>query len=109
IAADLERNAKVPYPRDWLMRVQRALSDEIVKSSVVSPRHHSKIGFDYDYLMNNQTSIAAQLRREFDGDVSALCAFYWFYYRRVCWLLSLFLFMKSAPLLSSFFVSVSLD
>ena len=103
MAADLERNAKVPYPRDWLMRVQRALSDEIVKSSVVSPRHHSKIGFDYDYLMNNQTSIAAQLRREFDGDVSALCAFYWFYYRRVWLQRPLFVVKKIARQMAIFY------
>jgi hypothetical protein len=84
MAADLERNAKVPYPRDWLVRIQRALSNEIVNSSVPIRPHHS-LGFDYDYLMKNRNSIAAQLRREFHGDVSALCAFYWFYYRRI-WL-----------------------
>jgi hypothetical protein len=27
--------------------------------------------------------IAVQLRREFGGNVSALCTFYWFYYRRI--------------------------
>jgi hypothetical protein len=83
MAADLECNAKVPYPRDWLVRVQQALSAEIANS--VAFGHHPKFGFDYDYLMFNRDSIAAQLRREFDGDVSALCAFYWFYYRRI-WL-----------------------
>ena len=103
MADDLERNVKVPYPRDWLMRVQRALSDEIVKSSVAFRPRHYKIGFDPDYLMFNQTSIAAQLRREFDGDVSALCAFYWFYYRQIWLQRPLFVVKKIAGQMAIFY------
>jgi hypothetical protein len=101
MAADLERNAKVPYPRDWLVRVQRALSAEIVNSSVT--RHHSKLGFDYDYLMHNPNSIAAQLRKEFGNNVSALSAFYWFYYRRIWLQRPLFVVKKIARQMAIFY------
>ena len=33
--------------------------------------------------MFNADSIATQTRREFGGDVTALCTFYRFYYRRI--------------------------
>ncbi len=102
MAADLERNAKVPYPRDWLVRVQRTLSAEIANSSVPS-RHHSKFGFDYDYLMHNPNSIAAQLRKEFGNNVSALSAFYWFYYRRIWLQRPLFVVKKIARQMAIFY------
>ena len=103
MAADLERNAKVPYPRNWLMRVQRALSTEIANSSVAS-RHHSKLlGFNYDYLMSNPNSIAAQLRKEFGNNVSALGAFYWFYYRRIWLQRPLFVVKKIARQMAIFY------
>jgi hypothetical protein len=80
MADDLRRGAKVPYPREWLGRVHGALSGEIEKSIVVN--HYRTLGFDPNYVMYH-TSIEAQLRREFGGNVSALCAFYWFYYERI--------------------------
>jgi hypothetical protein len=83
MADDLERNAKVPYPREWLERVHVLLSAEIAKSFEAWPRHYPTLGFDPDYLMYNQTSIAAQLHKEFENNISALCTFYWFYYWRI--------------------------
>jgi hypothetical protein len=81
MAADLRQGAKVPYPREWLGRVHGALSAEIEKSIVAN--HYRTLGFDPDYLMYHKNSIEAQLGREFGGNVSALCAFYWFYYGRI--------------------------
>ena len=81
ISDDLERDAKVPYPREWLAHVHSALGAEIAKSGV----HYSTLGLNPDYLMHNPNSIVAQLRKEFGSDVSALSAFYWFYYWRT-WL-----------------------
>ena len=83
MADDLTRGAKVPYPREWLGHVQRALSDEIAKSVAVRSRIYSTLGFDPDYLWHGQTSIAAQLHKDFGNNVSALCAFYRFYYWRI--------------------------
>jgi hypothetical protein len=81
ISDDLERDAKVPYSQEWLAHVHSALGAEIAKSGV----HYSTLGLNPDYLMHNPTSIAAQLRKKFGNNVSALSAFYWFYYWRV-WL-----------------------
>ena len=78
MADDLKRNAKVPYSREWLGRVHAMLGAEIAKSSVAS--HHRILRFHYDRLKH---SIDPQLRREFGGDVSALCSFYRFYYSRI--------------------------
>jgi hypothetical protein len=85
MADDLECNAKVPYSREWLERAHTALSVEITKSIAAGPVHLSTLGFDPDYLMYNPSSIAAQLRKQFGNNTSALCAFYWFYYWRI-WL-----------------------
>jgi hypothetical protein len=82
IAADLKENAKVPYSRDWLERVHTALSAEIAKSHAADPRRYPLFGFDPEYLWFNESSIAAQLRREFGNDVAGRCAFYRFYYWR---------------------------
>jgi hypothetical protein len=83
LADDLERGAEIPYPRDQLRRIHGALSTEIVKSFAARPGHFHSLGFDPDYLMANKSSIAAQLRREFDNNVPALCAFYRFCYWRI--------------------------
>jgi len=83
MADDLTRGAKVPYPREWLGHVQRALSDEIAKSTAARSRIYSTLGFDPDYLWHGQTSIAAQLHKDFGNNVCALCAFYRFYYWRI--------------------------
>lgn len=83
MAQDLERRAKVPYPREWLGRVQAALSVEMAKSWAAGSRHYSSLGFNPDYLRCNESSIAAQLQREFGSDVDALCGFYRFYYGRI--------------------------
>ncbi len=79
IADDLEHNAKLPYAPEWLRRIQTELSMELSKSG----NHYKTLGFDPDYLMYNQSAIAAQLRKEFGNDVSALCGFYRFYYLRI--------------------------
>jgi len=83
MADDLERGAKIPYPRQWLRRVYATLSAEIAKSSAAGPHYYSTLGFNPDYLMWNETSIAGQLRKEFGNNVSALCAFYRFCYWRI--------------------------
>jgi hypothetical protein len=83
MADDLTRGAKVPYPREWLGHVQRALSDEIAKSVAARCRIYSTLGFNPDYLRHGQTSIAAQLKKDFGNNVCALCAFYRFYYWRI--------------------------
>jgi hypothetical protein len=83
MADDFERGAKVPYPREWLGNVHSALSAEIAKSSATEPHYYSTLGLNPDYLMFDPTSIAAQLHKEFGNDVSALCAFYRFYYWRI--------------------------
>jgi len=82
MAADLKENANVPYSRDWLERVHTALSAEIAKSHAANPRRYRLFGFDPEYLWFNESSIAAQLRREFGNDVAGRCAFYRFYYWR---------------------------
>jgi len=82
MAADLKEDAEVPYSRDWLERVHNALSAEIAKSHAANPRRYRLFGFDPEYLWFNDSSIAAQLRREFGNNVSGRCAFYRFYYWR---------------------------
>ena len=83
MADDLERGAAIPYPREWLQRVHDTLSTEIAKSFAARPGHYWSLGFDPDYLMYDKSSIVAQLRREFEHDVPALCAFYRYYYWRL--------------------------
>jgi hypothetical protein len=83
MADDIKCNANAPYSRDWLRHAHAILSAEITKSIASGPVHYSTLGFDPDYLMYNRSSIAAQLREQFGNDVSALCAFYWFYYWRI--------------------------
>lgn len=83
MAEDLEQKAAVPYSQEWLARIHAALGAEIAKSHAANPRHYSSLGFDPDYLMFNQSSIVAQLRREFENDVPGLCSFYRFSYARI--------------------------
>jgi len=83
MAEDLESGAKVPYDRERVTRIHDALKTEIAKSAAARPGHFWSLGFDPDYLMYAKSSIALQLRQEFDHDVPALCAFYRFYYRRI--------------------------
>jgi hypothetical protein len=83
MADDLEQKAAGPYPQEWLARIQAALGAEIAKSHTASPRHYPSLGFDPDYLMYNQSSIVAQMRREFENDVPGLCSFYRFCYGRI--------------------------
>jgi hypothetical protein len=82
MADDLARTATVPYPRDWLSRVQDQLSAEIAQSSVVDRRFYPSLGFYPEYLMYNENSTTAQLAREFNYDLPAVSAFYRFYYWR---------------------------
>jgi hypothetical protein len=81
MADDLRYGAKVPYPEEWVRRVHDALSTEIEKSIVAND--YRTLGFNPDYLMYQKNSIQVQLRREFGGNISALCTFYWFYYGRI--------------------------
>src|SRR5262249_14741294 len=81
MADDLKHDAKVPYPREWLSRVHGALSAWIEKS--LAANHYRTLGFDPNFVMFHKNSFAVQLRREFNGNVSALCTFYWFYYGRI--------------------------
>ena len=83
MADDLERKADVAYSPEWLARIHAALDAEIAKSHAARPRHYSSLGFDPDYLMYNESSIVAQLRRELGNNVPALCAFYRFYSARI--------------------------
>ncbi len=83
MADDLKRGVKVPYSQEWRGRVHSALSAEITNSIAAGPVKLRTLGFDPDYLMFNPTSIAAQLQREFGNDISALCAFYRYYYWRI--------------------------
>jgi hypothetical protein len=83
MANDLERGAKIPYPREWLRHVYSTLSAEIAKSSADGPDFYSTLRFNPDYLMWDESSIVGQLRKEFGHNVSALCAFYRFYYWRI--------------------------
>jgi hypothetical protein len=83
LADDLENNVSVPYSRDRLERLYLALRTEIAKSYAARQYAHHSLGFDADFLMYDPNSIAVQVRREFRGDVAALCAFYRFYYGRI--------------------------
>src|SRR5207248_826038 len=82
IAEDLKENARLAYSRDWLERVHAALSNEIAKSQTKCPGHYPSLNFNPEYLWFDPSSITTQLRREFGSNVSALCAFYRFYYWR---------------------------
>jgi hypothetical protein len=79
MADDLERNTKLPYSHERLRRIHAMLSTELSKSGT----RYKTLGFDPDYLMYNRTSFAAQLRKEFGDDISALNGFYRFYYLRI--------------------------
>lgn len=83
MADDLQRDAAIPYSREWLQRVHDTLSTEIAKSFAARPGHYWSLGFDPDYLMYEPSSIVAQLRREFEHDLPALCAFYRYYHWRL--------------------------
>ena len=83
LANDLAKNVSLPYSRDRLERLYLALRTEIEKSRTVRQYAYHSVGFDADFLMYDPNSIAVQARREFRGDVTALCAFYRFYYGRI--------------------------
>jgi hypothetical protein len=83
MAEDLAEKTTAPYSQEWLARIHASLGAEIAKSHAASPRHYPSLGFDPDYLMFNQSSIVAQLRREFENDVPGLCSFYRFRYARI--------------------------
>ncbi len=85
MAEDLADKTTVPYSQEWLARIHASLGAEIAKSHAANPRHYPSLGFDPDYLMFNQNSIVAQLRREFESDVPGLCSFYRSCYGRICW------------------------
>ena len=79
---DVASGDKIPYPREWLNRIQSTLSKEIAKSFVANPMHYSSLTFDPEYLLYEETSIGPQLSGEFHGNIPELCAFYRFSYWR---------------------------
>lgn len=82
MADDLRLTSKLPYSREWLSRVHAGLSEEIAKSAAAEPKRYSSLGFNPDYLMYRETSIAARLGEELQYDTAALTGFYRFYYWR---------------------------
>src|SRR5205814_1326851 len=83
LAEDLAKNVTLPYSRDWLERLYLTLRAEIAKSHTARHYAYHSLGFDPDFLMYDRNSIAVQIRREFRGDIAAVCAFYRFYYWRI--------------------------
>jgi hypothetical protein len=83
LADDLAKNVTLPYSRDRLERLYLTLRAEITKSHTARNYAYHSLGFDPDFLMYDPTSIAVQTRREFRGDIVAVCAFYRFYYWRI--------------------------
>jgi len=82
MADDLRLSSKIPYSREWLSRVHAELSEEIAKSAAAEPKRYSSLGFNPDYLMYREDSIAARLGQELQSDRAALTGFYRFYYWR---------------------------
>lgn len=82
MAEDVERGEKLPYPREWLGRMHDELDREIAKSAL-DRRLYPSLGFSPDYLMYDDSSIAAKLDVEFNDDIAAASAFDRFYYWRV--------------------------
>src|SRR5436305_12588869 len=83
LANDFAKYVSPPYSRYRLYRLYLALRTEIEKSRTARQYAYHSVGFDADFLMYDPNSIAVQARREFRGDVTALCAFYRFYYGRI--------------------------
>jgi len=83
LADDLTKNVNLPYSRDRLERLYLTLRAEITKSHTARHYAYRSLGFDPDFLMYDPNSIAVQTRREFRGDIAAVCAFYRFYYWRI--------------------------
>src|SRR5207248_8136710 len=77
------KNFRLPYSPHRLEPLLPALRAEIEKSHTARQYAYHSRGFDADFLMYDPNSIAVQARREFRGDVAALCAFYRFYYGRI--------------------------
>jgi hypothetical protein len=104
MADDLERGTESPYPRELVGRIHDALVNEMAKSVAGRPGHFWSLGFDPDYLMYGTSSIAAQLRQEFDNNVPELCAFYQHYYQRI-WQERPFLVLRRIAIQMSLFYS----
>jgi hypothetical protein len=85
IADDLAHSRELPYSRARLQRVHLLLSEAINKSHAANAKtgRYTRLGFDPDDLRSGPSSVSEQLRRDFGNDLSALCAFYYFYYWRV--------------------------
>ena len=83
LADDLAKNVTLPYSHDQLERLYVTLRAEITKSHTARHYAYHSLGFDPDFLMYDPNSIAVQTRREFRGDIAAVCAFYRFYYWRI--------------------------
>ena len=82
MADDVANHGSVPYQNDWLERIQKQLAAEIAKSASGEGWRFPSLGYCPDDLMYGRNSTADQLAREFKDDISALTAFYRFYYWR---------------------------
>jgi hypothetical protein len=85
IAQDLADDVQLPYPLSWLQHVHAMLSTAIAQSHAanVNTRRYALLGFNPDDLRYEPNSVTEQLRHDFKNNVSALCAFYRFYYWRI--------------------------
>ena len=82
MAEDVRSGAVVPYQRDWLERMQKQVAVELEKSTAAEGSRFPSLGFSPDYLMCDPTSIAQQVGRELNYDVTGQIAFYHFWYWR---------------------------
>jgi hypothetical protein len=82
MADDVAKRAVLPYPLDWVERMQQQLAAEIAKSAPIGGRKFPSLGFSPDDLMYGPKSTAEQVVGEFHDDVDAITSFYRFYYWR---------------------------
>jgi hypothetical protein len=83
ISSDTADSRDSKYPKELLREVQHILTSELSKAGL--NKTYPTLGFDPDYLMFAPTSLDAQLRARFSGNLDRLCAFYSYYYVRT-WL-----------------------
>ena len=79
---DVRHSAHLPYPREWLQRIQGQLADELAKAGRSGPWRFPRLGFSPDYLMYGENAMAEQVARDLNYDVPRANAFYIFYYWR---------------------------
>jgi len=84
MAKDVQNDTVGPYRRDWLRKIQQLLTAELAEAKRTG-YHWRVLGFDANYLMYDDTSIVAKVRKEFGGDRKQIRKFYWYLYVRA-WL-----------------------